>query len=109
MKKPVQLTFLGVPKNRLHLSADDAFLEHHHERPEVYRQLVKRSREAKARGFEHYSIKTIWAVMRWHLDLRSDQNEHYKLNDRYYSRYARLIEKQEPDLKGFFHFRKLRT
>jgi len=103
--------FETVPteRRRARMSAEEAFREFHRENPRVYRMLVQRARQIKARGFQNYSIKTIWAVLRWHSDLGKDLKESYKLNDRYYSRFARLIEEKEPDLKGFFHFRKLRT
>jgi hypothetical protein len=106
-----QSLFGGSPhkKNRARMSAQAAFDDFHKTNPRVYRALVKYAREMYARGFRRYSMKTIWAVLRWHSDLSKDAGETYKLNDRYYSRYARLIMENEPDLRDFFDLRKLRS
>jgi len=90
-------------------SSQQAFEEFHRRNPKVYSLLCDYARRMKARGFDRYSIKTIWAVLRWHTDTGTQGQEHWKLNDRYYSRYAREIMQREPDLKDFFNTRELRT
>jgi hypothetical protein len=91
-------------------SAQERFEYFHRQNPKVYRVLVDYARQIKARGFTRYSIKTIWAVMRWHYDTGTrGPEEHFRLDDRYYSRYARKIMSQESDLRDFFSTRELRT
>lgn len=90
-------------------AAQVAFEDFHRHNPRVYSLLCDYARRMKARGFRRYSIKTIWSVLRWHADTGTQGQEQWKLNDRYYSRYARQIMETEPDLKDFFNTRELRT
>lgn len=103
--------FDQAPRLVKHFATPQERFEHfHQENPKVYEVLVSYARQIRARGFRRYSIKTIWAVMRWHYDTGTrGPEEHFKLDDRYYSRYARKIMEQEQDLKGFFNTRELRT
>lgn len=90
------------------LSAQERFEEFHRRNPQIYRLICEYSRRLKSAGRKRYSIKTIWAVLRWQSDVQTD-GEHFKLDDRYYSRYARLVMEREADLAGFFNTRELRT
>ena len=42
------------------------FERFHSAHPEVYAQLAKLTREAKAEKFHRFGIRQIWEVMRWH-------------------------------------------
>lgn len=85
------------------------FREFHGANPHVYLELVRLAREAKARGFRRFGVRTIWEVMRWNLAVRTIREEgDFKLNDHLTSRYARLLDR-EPDLHGFFNLRELRS
>ena len=83
----------------------EAFHEAH---PEVYDRLVEMARAAKYRGFYRYSIKTLWCVLRFEIDL-DPRDEPFKMNDIFHSRYARLIMAQEDGLEDFFQTRCLRS
>jgi hypothetical protein len=76
--------------------------------PEVYDLAVKLSRQVKARGKTQYSMKAIWEIMRWHYHIERGDEE-FVLNNDFTSHLARLIEEREPDLKGFFEKRRLRS
>jgi hypothetical protein len=80
----------------------------HANNPQVYRLIREYARRLKTAGRARYSIKTIWSVLRWQSDVQTD-GQHFKLDDRYYSRYSRLVMEQETDLAGFFNTRELRT
>lgn len=80
------------------------FREFHEANPQVYRELVKRARQIKERGFERYSMKTLMEVTRWHAHLTTT-GEPFKLNNSYTAHYARLIMEQEDDLRDFFETR----
>lgn len=84
------------------------FEDFHRGHPDVYRELVKRAREA-ARSGHRCGIRMIWERMRWHFYIEMSGDDEYKLNNNYTSRYARLIEDQEPDLRDFFEKRELRS
>ena len=90
------------------LSAQERFERFHRENPQIYRLICEYARRLKAAGRTRYSVKTIWEVLRWQADV-STTGEHYKLDNRYCSRYARLAMAREPDLAGFFNTRELRS
>jgi hypothetical protein len=94
------------PPKRL-TTADRAFLKFHRENPKVYETLVRLSRKAKRQGRDRIGIKMLWEVARWEIFLRTTGDE-YKLNNNYHSRYARLIMRKEPDLRGIFAVRQLK-
>lgn len=86
------------------------FLKFHAANPHVYDALVDRAREEKAEGETRGSIKRIFEHLRKNRNIRTtDQNFPYKLCNTYYAFYAHLIDEQEPDLKGWFKFRKRRS
>lgn len=74
--------------------------------PAIYTELVRLARVAKVQGVETYSTKAMLEVLRWNFVLRRF-NRNPKINNDFTSRYARLIDKQESDLKGFFKTRQL--
>jgi hypothetical protein len=86
----------------------DRFWKYHREYPQVYRELVKYALEAKRAG-RRVGIRMIWERMRWYFYVEKPEDDEFKLNDHFTSRYARLIEEQEPELKGFFELRELRA
>ncbi len=89
-------------------SIQERFEDFHARHPEVYGAVVRFAREVKQRGFKKFGIRVIWERARWFLTIERD-NEEYKLNDHYHSRYARLIMANEADLAGFFQTRELRA
>lgn len=87
----------------------ERFERFHKKHPEVYTDLVRRARMVLARGHRRYSAKALYNITRWHFQIEKDMGEEFKLDDRYHSRYARLIMKAEKDLENFFELRRLRT
>lgn len=85
------------------------FREFHANNPEVYKELVDLARIAISKGKKKIGIRMLWEVMRWNRFLVTTDESQYKLNDHYYSRYARLIMDQEPDLASIFEVRELKT
>jgi hypothetical protein len=88
------------------VTIQDAFTEFHQTHPEVYENLVELALDMKSKGFESYSIKSLFEVARWHYDTNL-RTTAYKLNNSYTSRYSRLIMDHEPELAGFFNVRRL--
>lgn len=91
------------------MTIQERFQNFHNEHPEVYSSLVDLARDAKSKGYSHYGIRTLWEVLRYSFEIARDPREDFKLNDHYHSRYARLIDSSEPDLKGFFELRTLKS
>ncbi len=90
-------------------SIQTKFLHFHARNPAVYSGLVSLAREAKMRGRSKVGMKQLFEVLRWQWMISGlpDEHEHYKLNNNYTSRYARLIMEQEPTLDGIFETRVL--
>ena len=79
------------------------FERFHDENPHVYHELVKLCRRAKASGYQRWSVKAAFEVLRWsHMETTGEE---WKLNNNYHAAYARLIMDSEPDLEGFFETR----
>jgi hypothetical protein len=76
--------------------------------PEVYSTIVSLARQAKEAGKKRVGIKALFERARWDLWMRTHGDE-YRLNNSYSSRMARLIERNEPDLRGLFELRTLRS
>lgn len=85
---------------------DRAFVEFHHDNPQVYVELVSRARQLRLRGHRRGSINMLFEVVRWHSFMQTTDPA-FKLNNNHRSRYARLIMSQEADLAGFFDVREL--
>lgn len=90
--------------------AGRAFRTFHNGHPAVYAEIVRRARVAKARGFNRYSVRDIYASMRWEFDTGDDQRgmmaeAEFKLDNNHTPFYADLIMAREPDLAGFFQTR----
>jgi len=95
-----------MPRDNL----QERFEEFHRDNPHVYETLVKMARRMRRTGRERYSLKAVVEAARWHSALRgNDADAPYKLDNCFTSRYARLIEEREPDLRGFFVTRRLAT
>ncbi len=84
----------------------EKFEKYHAERPEIYDQLLRLTRELQSYGFRHYGMKSIWERMRWHFQIEKGDQE-FKLNNNYTSRYARKLVHDHPELEGFFEMREL--
>lgn len=102
--QPLQPSLFDAPRTRL----DARFAAFHEANPHVYTLLVRLARRAKRRGLRRCSVKTLFEVARWLLQLRT-KGDPFRLNNSFTSRYARLIEQREPDLRGFFETRSLRS
>lgn len=83
---------------------DARFAEYHRENPQVYAELVRFAREARAAGRTRCGIKLCVERLRWESFVSAGGE--FKVNNLWAARYARLIEEQEPDLRGFFTTRR---
>jgi hypothetical protein len=82
-----------------------AFEEFHRANPAIYTTLVRLAREWVARTGQHkLGIATLFERTRWEIALETNDPS-FKLNNSFRAYYARLIQKQESDLDGFFHLR----
>lgn len=99
---------LQQPDKKRYTTIQGRFLQFHKLNPWVYKTLCTLARRMLAKGHQKIGVKMIWEVLRWHhYERTTDLQTDYHLDNRYTSRYARLIMSQEPDLKGVFETRKL--
>lgn len=91
------------------MDLDQEFKVFHTNNPAVYKTLVGLAREAVALGHKKIGIKMLWEVARWEIWIKTTSTDEFKLNNNFTSRYARLIMDIEPDLKGIFELRGLKS
>ena len=84
-----------------------AFLDFHAENPHVYDVLAKLARRAKSVGYTP-GIGCLFEVMRYMRGLETN-GDPWKLNNNLRAYYARALMACEPDLRGFFSLRDLRS
>lgn len=89
------------------MTIQQRFEEFHQNNPNIYKLIMQFVQEARRRGFRHYSIKGIFERVRWHMNIETNSQEEFKLNNNYTSRYVRMIEQNHPELAGFFRTREL--
>lgn len=82
----------------------EKFLSFHAKNPHVLDELEDLALKALAAGRKHYSLKTIYAVLRWNRDVSTTGDE-FKLNDLYQSLYVRALIVKRPELHDFFELR----
>jgi hypothetical protein len=89
------------------MSIEARFWKFHAENPHIYELIVLYAREAKRAGFINYGIGSIFERIRWHVNMETINHDGFKMSNDLRSRYARLVMRQEEDLKGFFRIRPL--
>jgi hypothetical protein len=91
------------------MTIDERFDKFHRDNPQIYNLLRLFSISAKNAGFHNYGMKAIFERVRWHIDIETKHSDGFKLSNDYTSRYARLLDREEPQLRGFFNMRSLRS
>jgi hypothetical protein len=80
----------------------------HCDNPHVYELVERFTYEAINRGFENYSINSIFERIRWHTDIETEEEEQFKLSNNHRAYYARLFMHYHPEHKGFFRTKETR-
>lgn len=90
-------------------SIEGAFRAFHAKNPHVYELCRDHARKLARLGVQRIGFRHVWEVVRWEQIKRTnDPKSAYRMNDRYCSRYARLLMDNEPELAGLFETRRLR-
>ena len=77
--------------------------------PHVYKILISLARQMRqSHPSRRIGIGMLFEVLRWNY-LINTTGDDFKLNNNYRSRYARMIEAREPDLRGAFEMRSLHS
>ena len=100
------------------ISIQASFEKFHKNNPEIYIMIVKECDRALRAGKKKFSIKAIGNYIRWNVFIETKEDtlfslrgekKSFKLNDAYFSRYARLIISDYPHLKNYLELRDLRS
>jgi hypothetical protein len=91
-----------------------AFQKFHQDNPHVYQRIKEICFALQGKGWKHYSMRTIIAVLRFEWDLETggeqvatdDGPARVKLNNNHSPYYARMLLEDHPTFKGFFQLRK---
>ncbi len=84
------------------------FLEYLPDNTHVYTAFEREAKRVVARGFAHYSARTIVEVLRHHTAV-SESSGPYKLSDWHTPYLARLFAVLHPASKNLFEFRKTKS
>jgi hypothetical protein len=84
------------------------FKSYHEKNPQIWEAFQKFARQAKDRGFKHYSANGIFEIIRWHTEVSARDN--FKIGNNYRPDYARKMMTDFPDeFDGFFRIRELKA
>lgn len=84
-----------------------SFEEYHKENPEVWKAFLNTTLNTINRGFENYSAKGIFEIIRWHRGGET-KSDGFKVNNNYTADYARMFARLFPKHKDFFRTRKIK-
>jgi len=95
-----------------------SFEEFHKNNPEIYLMIVKECDRALRANKKKFSIKAIGNYIRWNVFIETKEDtlfsvkgeiKKFKLNDAYFSRYARLLISEYPHFEKHLELRDLRS
>lgn len=77
--------------------------------PDIYALFRQYAYELLRAGRKRYGAKSIIERIRWHMATSGKQDEDWKINNVYTSRYVRKLVEEHPEFEGFFELRKLQS
>jgi hypothetical protein len=88
---------------------DEKFEEFQRQNGDILHLFIKFALELKRSGRKRAGAKAIVERIRWEIMLTNKPGSDYKINNNYTSRLARWAMDTEPELKGFFQLRDLKS
>ena len=82
--------------------------EFHKENPHVYDLVERFTFDVIKRGFDNYSMNSVFERIRWHTDIETADETDFKLSNNHRAYYARLFMHNHPRYEGFFKTKQLR-
>jgi len=79
------------------------FEQYENENDEIWTAFVHYTNITIYKGFDHYSAKGIFELIRWHTGIKTEGT--FKINNNYSADYARKFMEVYPKHKGFFRTR----
>lgn len=99
---------LIVPEQMPEATIQERFETFHAANPWVYHALVHLTREAARNGRKRVGIKHLIEVLRWEYG-RATVGGEFRIDNKFSSRYARLLAAQHPEYADLFETRALRA
>lgn len=87
------------------ISLEDSFTRFYMQNPDLYEEILRIARLAKANGKKRLSMRGVFEFIRFDRSLKIQGAGQYELNNSYTPLYARLVREQEPDLADLFETR----
>jgi len=95
--------------NRIDSKLQLKFEEYHKNNPQVFDLFEKFAKKIRTIGYKNFGAKAIMERVRWEMIVSNTNNEPFKINNNYTSRYVRLLEDKDNSFEGFFRKRQLRS
>ena len=86
----------------------ERFKQFHKLNPHVYERIKNHAFFLKEAGVQKFGMKAIFEKLRWDYAVQT-QGEPFKLSNDFTAHYARLVMFNEPELKGFFVTKQLKS
>lgn len=105
-------------KSQTGKSIQACFEKFHQDNPEILNLILKECNRAIVAGKKKFSIKAIGNYIRWNIFIETKETtlfsvrgeiKKFRLNDAYFSRYARLIISLYPHMEKYIELRDLRA
>lgn len=84
---------------------NDSFKQYHKKYPKIYSKFVELTFKTREKGFEKFSARAVFQVMRW-VTAGEKKEDGFKFNNNFTPFYVRLLEHEHPEFIGFFEKRK---
>lgn len=105
-----KLQLLPIKRIKHKGSIDQRFAEFHKNNPHVYQNLLHLAIQVQLAGRKRIGMKSLYERIRWeYVSKTKYEQEDFKLDNNFTSRYARMIVNNVPYLKGMFELRDLRA
>lgn len=91
------------------MTIQERFEQFDAQNPHVFKMFISYARQAKARGYEKFSAKAIFERLRWYINMETETDEPFKLNNSHTALYARKAIKEYPEFEGFFELRETKN
>lgn len=85
----------------------ETFMAYHKKNPDIYKSFERFSLEAFKTGRKHYSHWAVAQRIRWYSTIETQGSE-FKLSNDLIALYARLVVYRNPEMYGFFKFKKMK-
>lgn len=83
--------------------------EFHKENPHVYDLVERFTLDVINKGYNNYSINSVFERIRWHTDIETKCEREFKLSNNHRAYYARYFMHLHPQYNGFFRTKETRS